>query len=353
MYPVLNSEEQALVDSVQEVLSGWLPFPTSASHTGALIKTMSELGWTVPLWPQPWGSGSYSPRQAWLLDWVLSVNGAPQLDPIVVDLVGPLLMQLADEAQQASWLAAIASGESRWAVHSSLLGGVAVDGVFDDACFEPAADRLAVSGAGMADRLILLGREGGVADIVTARLSADMIMSGAPMDPDQVSAPGLTFERLRTMRSETELLMLVESLCPPGGSGARSWTGRLRYQLETLRLQTDLFRATDLAEQEVALIGLEVLEHRAQIAHSGPLADAVALKSVELGLALARLAVEAHGYYALPAPDPRRQHNELPPAAMAGQDAVGELIRYVGGLEAMAVRDRIFGSELGDERGAR
>lgn len=353
MYPVLNSDEQALVESVQEVLAGWMPFPVSASRAGALIKTMSELGWTVPLWPQPWGSGAFSPRQAWLLDWVLSVNGAPQLDPIVVDLVGPLLMRLADDTLQATWLPAIAGGESRWAVHNSLLGGVAVDGVFDDARFEPAADRFAVSGAGVADRLILLAREGRVADIVTARLSAAAIMPGAPLDPDQISARELTFERLGTMRSERDLRMVVESLCPPGGTRARSWTGRLRHQLEMLRLQTGLFRVADLAEQEVALIGLEVLEHRAQIANSGPLADAVAIKSAELGQAFARLAVEALGYYALPAPDPQRQHNELPYAAMAGQDAVGELIRYVGGLEAMTVRDRIFGIELGDERGAR
>lgn len=103
---------------------------------------------------------------------------------------------------------------------------------------------------------------------------------------------------------------------------------------------------------EVGLLATEAMERRAFLpagrkssSADTALLDAVAIRTSELGAALAGLAVESLGYHALPAPDPHRQHNELPDlaagGAVSGADAIARLLRYVGGLDAMEARDRL------------
>jgi hypothetical protein len=103
---------------------------------------------------------------------------------------------------------------------------------------------------------------------------------------------------------------------------------RLRHRFERLA-ERDLDEATraKCVALEVALIALEVLEARADSEEA--LLLAVRIRAAELGRQIAELGIESLGYYALPAADPARQHNELPVTALGAQDALAELIRYL------------------------
>ena len=72
----------------------------------------------------------------------------------------------------------------------------------------------------------------------------------------------------------------------------------------------------------------------------------VRLRCAELARAVAELAINSLGYYALPAVDPLLHDNELPPGRGSGQGAIEELFRYVGGLEVMTDRDGIAATIL-------
>jgi hypothetical protein len=118
-----------------------------------------------------------------------------------------------------------------------------------------------------------------------------------------------------------------------------SLTMRLRRRFEQLAEQDldEAMRAKCVA-LEVALIALEVLEARADSEEA--LLLAVRIRAAELGRQIAELGIERLGYYALPAADPARQHNELPETALGAQDAVAELIRYLDAGFAVD-RDRL------------
>lgn len=114
---------------------------------------------------------------------------------------------------------------------------------------------------------------------------------------------------------------------------------RLRDRLEQLdALELDeAARARRLA-LEVSLTALEGLEARAVADER--LLLALRIRAAEVGRQIAELRIEGLGYYALPAAEPERQHNELPIAALDAQDAVDELIRYLD--DGFAVdRDRL------------
>jgi hypothetical protein len=113
----------------------------------------------------------------------------------------------------------------------------------------------------------------------------------------------------------------------------------LRRRFERLAEQ-DLDEATQAkcVALEVALIALEVLEARADSEEA--LLLAVRIRAAELGRQIAELGIESLGYFALPAADPARQHNEVPAAALGAQDAVAELIRYLDAGFAVD-RDRL------------
>ena len=118
-----------------------------------------------------------------------------------------------------------------------------------------------------------------------------------------------------------------------------SLAGLLRRRFEQLAEQDlDAAARAKCVALEVALIALEVLEARAESEEALHLA--VRIRAAELGRQIAELGIESLGYYALPAADPARQHNELPAIALGAQDALAELIRYLD--DGFAVdRDRL------------
>ena len=344
----LNADQAELLAEVEAFLADWRAGPDSAATRAAWFRAVCERGWSVPAWPARWGGAGLSVELAYLVDRTLVLAGAPVLTPLIVAIIGPLLMRVAGSRACRRWLPDLARGESRWCVHGSVLGGQWLPGSFKagapsrEGTFLPAADEVAVPGAGRADHLMALATDGRQAAPVVAGLPPEAVLTGTHLDPDRVITRRLHFRRIGAKCPEPALRALVDGLRTSASGRACSQVSRLRRRLdEIVRLSRDPAVSPAFAELGVKLTGLAVLEERALQAESDALTLALTVGIAEAGQALASLAMQTLGYYALPVPDPVAQHNELPLAALSGQDAVGDLIRYVGGLEAMSARDRI------------
>jgi hypothetical protein len=265
--------------------------------------------------------------EAFLVERALARAGAPMLDAGNLQHAGPLLMSLADEPLCRRFLPAMACGQVRWAVHGSLLGAAPVEGRALSGGIELQTQRTLLNGACRATAVALLVESPTERALAVAELLETAITPNQPLDPDTVDLTALRFEVLATTGTHPNLasalaaLRVVRTGC---------WSGRLRRQLERLGAE-DPAAESELAALAVSLAGLEAMEQRAVFTADDGLSEAVAIRAAELGRQLAERWVEQLGYYALPAPDPTRQHNELPAQALAAQDAMAELIRYLDG----------------------
>lgn len=353
MGPELSDSLQAVADAVGGFLAEHLPIPDQDAARRAFQTALAARGWSVPQWPAPWGGG-LPPDEALLVDLALSRAGAPMLDPFTVDLAGPLLMRLADATVCGRWLPAMARGEVRICAHASLYDDPSLAGRFEGGTFRSAEGQARVLNADGAQALMAVAAGDGNAALVLAPLEPARVSRGLPLEPATVRLQGLEFEVLADLPSIALLREAVEALCRP--AEGRSGTGRLRHLLDCLERdgwdQGD--GSPELADLEISLSGLEALEMRVLGSPPGPererLRTVVAVRAAELGRALVEKRIEGLGYYALAAPDPLRQHNELPEPALAAQGAEAELIRYlltdVTGQRNLLVRFL----ELGGER---
>ncbi len=71
-------------------------------------------GWVAPHWPQEFGGPGLDVARRFLLTEALELEGAPQLSPFGLSMVGPLIMQFGNPEQQRRYLPKILSGEERW-----------------------------------------------------------------------------------------------------------------------------------------------------------------------------------------------------------------------------------------------
>ena len=79
------------------------------------LNRMAERGFTAPIWPREYGGAGLSPAEARVLAQELSRIGArPALYSFGVWMLGPALLEYANEAQKLEHLPKIARGEIRW-----------------------------------------------------------------------------------------------------------------------------------------------------------------------------------------------------------------------------------------------
>jgi alkylation response protein AidB-like acyl-CoA dehydrogenase len=78
-------------------------------------KAMGEKGWTAPQWPKEYGGGGLTPEQARVLNQELTRGGyTTPLASFGVWMLGPVLLEYANEAQKRTYLPQIIKGEIRW-----------------------------------------------------------------------------------------------------------------------------------------------------------------------------------------------------------------------------------------------
>ena len=323
-------EQRTLVADVEAFAAAWRPLQ---GREGACLDAMNDRGWSAPGWPKPWGGG-LAADQAYLVERTLALAGLPLLDSRTLLQAGPLLLRLADEAICDRFLPVMGAGRARWSLHGSLVGAAPISGRLRGPKVQLEAERTLAFAASEATTLALAVRDGPETGLVVADLDPAAVEANQPLDPDTVFLAGLDFQVLATTRTHPTLAAALNGEVLLSAAGAGCWTGRLRTQYDRL-LQTAGTASDDersaLAVLGVTLSGLEVMEQRAVVSADRALGHAVALRSAELGRALSEAALEQLGYYALPAVEPARAHNELPSAALAARDAMAELIRYLDG----------------------
>ncbi len=75
---------------------------------------LAEAGYLVPHWPETWGGRGWSVQQQMVFDEVMATHGAPELNSVTFDMIGPVLIRYGNDAQRAQFLPAIASGRQWW-----------------------------------------------------------------------------------------------------------------------------------------------------------------------------------------------------------------------------------------------
>jgi alkylation response protein AidB-like acyl-CoA dehydrogenase len=79
------------------------------------LERMAERGWTAPTWPRAYGGGGLTAAEAQVLEQELRrLNARPPLLSFGVWMLGPVLLEYADEAQKQAFLPPIVRGEIRW-----------------------------------------------------------------------------------------------------------------------------------------------------------------------------------------------------------------------------------------------
>jgi len=96
-----------------EAMWGGRAFAGSHDPQIVWMKRVAARGWTAPSWPKQYGGGGLTPDQARILEQELR-NYRPPLVSFGIWMLGPVLLEFANEAQKAEQLPKIIQGEIRW-----------------------------------------------------------------------------------------------------------------------------------------------------------------------------------------------------------------------------------------------
>lgn len=79
------------------------------------LDVMAERGWTAPTWPSQYGGGGLSNAENAVLQAELKrINARPALYSFGIWMLGPVLLEYANEEQKLEYLPKIVRGEIRW-----------------------------------------------------------------------------------------------------------------------------------------------------------------------------------------------------------------------------------------------
>ncbi|MEJ0064723.1 MAG: acyl-CoA dehydrogenase family protein [Caulobacteraceae bacterium] len=92
---------------------GGRAFAGSSNPQIVWMKRVAARGWTAPVWPTQYGGGGLPPEQARVVEQELARYRSP-LASFGLWMLGPVLLEYANEAQKAEHLPKIVQGEIRW-----------------------------------------------------------------------------------------------------------------------------------------------------------------------------------------------------------------------------------------------
>jgi len=99
--------------SNDEAMWGGRAFAGSNDSQIVWMQRVASRGWTAPTWPTQYGGGGLSPDKARVVEQELGRYRAP-LASFGVWMLGPVLLEFANEAQKAEHLPKIIQGQIRW-----------------------------------------------------------------------------------------------------------------------------------------------------------------------------------------------------------------------------------------------
>ncbi|HUO12413.1 MAG TPA: acyl-CoA dehydrogenase family protein [Caulobacteraceae bacterium] len=98
-----------------EAMWGGRAFAGSNDPQIVWMKRVAARGWTAPAWPTQYGGGGLAPDQARIVEQELARGGyRPPLTSFGVWMLGPVLLEFANEAQKQAHIPRIVQGEIRW-----------------------------------------------------------------------------------------------------------------------------------------------------------------------------------------------------------------------------------------------
>jgi alkylation response protein AidB-like acyl-CoA dehydrogenase len=77
-------------------------------------RRLFERGWVAPGWPRAHGGCAWTPTQRYLYELERSAIGAPEVPPFGIKMVGPVIIQFGNAAQQARFLPRILRAQDWW-----------------------------------------------------------------------------------------------------------------------------------------------------------------------------------------------------------------------------------------------
>lgn len=294
-------------------------------------KALHERGWVAPGWPREYGGPGWSATERWIFESECARAGAPQLSPMGIKMVGPVLIRFGTTEQQQRYLPRILNGEDRWCQGYSEPGSGS-----DLASLQTRAVR-------RGDRYVVTGSKIWTTHAHFAnRMFALVRTSDEPRQQDGISfllidmaSPGITIRPIMMISGDHDVNQVffddvevpVTNLV---GEEGRGWTygkyllefergggvnsPKLRYALDRVRglAESDLSChaitypeiGTKLSEIELDLQTLEFAELKVLSAlqrgdNPGPVSSVLKLRASEIHQAISRLGVDIVGQNAL------------------------------------------------------
>ena len=101
--------------TAEETPWGGAKFKWANPDSKVWLDRMAEKGWTAPTWPKEYGGGGLSSAQARVLEQELArIKARPALFSFGIWMLGPVLLEYANEEQKKEHLPKIVRGEIRW-----------------------------------------------------------------------------------------------------------------------------------------------------------------------------------------------------------------------------------------------
>jgi alkylation response protein AidB-like acyl-CoA dehydrogenase len=113
MYPAELRDPKTKTDP--EAVWGGRRFIDSDDPQITWMKRMAAKGWTTPTWPKEYGGGGLSAAEARVLEREMAKGGyRPPVLAFGIWMLGPVLLEYANEDQKQTHLRRIVNGEVRW-----------------------------------------------------------------------------------------------------------------------------------------------------------------------------------------------------------------------------------------------
>ena len=112
-YPAELNDPKTKTDP--EAVWGGRRFKDSSDPQIVWMNRMAAKGWTTPTWPKEYGGGGLSPAEAKVLEQELArIKARPAVLAFGIWMLGPVLLEYANEAQKQEHLTKIVQGKLRW-----------------------------------------------------------------------------------------------------------------------------------------------------------------------------------------------------------------------------------------------
>jgi alkylation response protein AidB-like acyl-CoA dehydrogenase len=98
----------------EEAMWGGRAFAGSDDPQIVWMQRVAARGWTAPAWPKQYGGGGLSPDKARIVEQELARGYRPPLVSFGIWMLGPVLLEFANEAQKSEHLPKIIQGQIRW-----------------------------------------------------------------------------------------------------------------------------------------------------------------------------------------------------------------------------------------------